>query len=256
MPNDKEHVNPKQFIQYMASKMGIRNFDIKDTVVMTFSDRVLNNLIRASKAKLVENWIYSDVLPSYNGRYKEVDFSITSSFIGAPATVMVLEELIACGAKKFVFIGIAGGLRKEASIGTIVIPNEAIREEGTSYHYLPEGINPKPSKKVLTALEASLKEMGIPYLKGKVWSTDAVYREMRSKIEFYSKEGVLAVDMETSAILALAMYRKVEIGTILVISDELFHKKWKPLFISKKVNKSLDKVSRIALEVVPKLHVL
>ncbi|RLG60275.1 hypothetical protein DRN86_02965 [Candidatus Geothermarchaeota archaeon] len=251
IPGDTEYFTAEDYVRYMCDRMGVDKFDVSDSVLMTFSEDVMRNLIRNCNAKRARDWIYGEMLPLYNGRYKGRKVSIIGSFIGAPGTIMILEELIACGMNKLIFIGVAAGLRREARVGTIILPTEAIREEGTSYHYLREDITPVVNKEVLEALNRACKRFGAKYIKGKVWTTDAIYREMISKIRTYSKNMVYAVDMESSAILSLAMFRKIKAGIILIISDELFHKRWRPLWGD--LGKSFNMASKIALEAIQSL---
>ena len=110
----------------------------------------------------------------------------------------------------------------------VVVPTSAVREEGTSYHYLPPDRQPEACPHLTGSIVASLECDEIPHHTGTVWSTDAPYRETGTKVTRYAAEGILAVDMETSAILALAEYHKLEAAGALIVSDELFGGAWNP----------------------------
>jgi uridine phosphorylase len=146
--------------------------------------------------------------------------------IGAPATVSSLEAAIALGARRLLFFGICGTLQPDMEIGDVIVPDLAIREEGTSYHYLAADQAAVPSPHLLDAAESLLQRHGRSYRRGPIWTTDAPYRETRTKVERFSAEGVLAVEMEVSAVYALAQYRGIEAVALLVVSDRLVGERW------------------------------
>ena len=155
-----------------------------------------------------------------------------------------MEEIIACGGRLFIGMGYAGGLQDTTKAGTFVIPTDCIREEGTSYHYIKENVRLRPDPGLLKVLQSSLEEEGIDYLCGPQWTTDAPYRELTEKVRDYRDQGVLSVDMETSAMFALCKFRKVAICNFHIISDELWPK-WKPSFGSPELALSLERAENV-----------
>ena len=91
--------------------------------------------------------------------------------IGAPYSAAMLEELIALGIRKVVVVGTCGVLRKDIAKGHLVIPSAAIRDEGTSYHYIPPGREVRVPDEIIKTIEETLKEQNVPYVKGKTWTT-------------------------------------------------------------------------------------
>jgi purine-nucleoside phosphorylase len=83
---------------------------------------------------------------------------------------------------------------------------------------------------MMAEIKQALKNNRLNYHEGVVWSTDAVYRETRAEVERHQEKGVLAVEMETSALFTVARFRNVEVGAILVVSDDLSSFKWQPGF--------------------------
>jgi len=132
-----------------------------------------------------------------------------------------MEHLIAMGGRVFIGVGTAGNVSLDGM--HVVIPTEAIRDEGTSYHYLPPGESVNASEDVVKSLSMSAKELGVPVEMGPIWSTDAPLRETPSAMERYRRKGILAVDMETSAIFAVAQHRGVKAGCILLSGHEVQH---------------------------------
>jgi len=148
---------------------------------------------------------------------------VLSSF-GAPAAGMLIESLIASGIRRIFMVGEAGSISPDVKIGKIFVPTWGLREEGTSYHYLPPKVIPKPSAKLLNKLREAFKD--VEFAEGGIWSIDAPFRETREKILRYSKMGVVGVDMECTALMAISMHRKVEFAAVLLITDELSSGKW------------------------------
>jgi uridine phosphorylase len=145
---------------------------------------------------------------------------------GAPTAVMTLEELIAFGIRKFVSIGAAGGLQENINIGDMVICDRAIRDEGTSFHYLADDMFAYASPELTENLCTAFKRKGIPYSMGSSWTTDAPYRETFEKVRQHRTEGVLTVEMEVSALFAVGVFRGVSMSSVFTISDLLSEEDW------------------------------
>ena len=157
--------------------------------------------------------------------------SLSGPFVGAPYATMVLETLIAWGARKILFAGWCGSISKKVKIGDIIIPSAAIIDEGTSRHYQNENTSLSyPSELMITRLKAELNQNEIHFHSGTVWSTDAIYRETRKQIEYYQSQDAIAVEMEISALFTVARFRQVDLGAMVVVSDELDSFKWRPGF--------------------------
>lgn len=146
--------------------------------------------------------------------------------IGAPFAAATLEELIAMGASKFVVCGGAGVLDGSIPAGKTIVPTWALRDEGTSYHYLPPSRTCRPHKKALEAIRKVCKIRKLDYLEGGTWTTDGVYRETRSAVRRRRAEGCLSVEMEAAALFAVARFRKVSLGQILYAGDDVSGPKW------------------------------
>jgi uridine phosphorylase len=139
--------------------------------------------------------------------------------------------LIAYGAKKFIACGGAGVLNRELAVGHIVVPESAVRDEGTSFHYLPPSREVTPDPAATAALEAACQEKGIDYRLGKAWTTDAFYRETAERRARRMEEGCDVVEMEASAFFAVAQFRGVSFGQIvyggdLVVPEGWDHRGW------------------------------
>jgi uridine phosphorylase len=123
----------------------------------------------------------------------------------------------------------------------VYVCDKAIRDEGTSYHYVSHGKYAHPDKKLTEQIATMLEKKKISFKKGTTWTIDAPYRETKSEVEQYKKEGVKTVEMEASALFVLGKVRKVKCAAIFVVSDVL-GKKWKPNFNESHVRRKLNQV--------------
>ena len=158
-------------------------------------------------------------------------FSIVGPLVGAPYGAMILETLVAAGIEKILFWGWCGAVSGKIKIGDIIVPNGAVIDEGTSGHYGGHSAQvAKPSGEITTKIRDALTRHPLEFHEGLVWSTDAIFRETREKVERFRSRGALAVEMETSALFSIGSYRAVKVGAILVVSDELDTFIWNPGF--------------------------
>jgi len=145
-------------------------------------------------------------------------------------------------------------LQRDLEIGHLVIPTQALSEEGTSSHYpLPEGMVARADKKIVQLCREMGQKKKFKVAWGKVWTTDALFRETRGKAKRYSEMGLLAVDMEMSALFTVSAYRGIELGGLMVVSDELSSLKWKTGFLNPFFWKASKKAARLAIEVCGRL---
>ncbi len=145
--------------------------------------------------------------------------------VGAPITAATMEEIIAFGGKEFLILGTAGGLSDRLSISDIVLCTKAIRDEGTSHHYLKNSKYVTPDKLLTQRIEAGMKRAKIDFYKGTTWTIDAPYMETKEEVMYYRAEGVLTVEMEASAAFAVAKKRRVRAAAVFTVSD-LLGRRW------------------------------
>ena len=169
---------------------------------------------------------------------------------GAPTAVMSLEELVAFGIKKFVSLGAAGGLQPNMNIGDIVICDRAIRDEGTSFHYLPDEKFAYASPELTELLYTAFERKGIECSRGSSLTTDAPYRETFEKVRQHRSEGVLTVEMEVSALFAVGAYRGISLSSVFTISDILSEEDWNQGYHSEEKLESLKKIFEVAIEIL------
>lgn len=189
----------------------------------------------------------------YEITYKNTKIALFLIGVGAPFASMDLEEMHAMGCEKFIVFGNCGVLQ-EIDDCSIIIPTKAIRDEGTSYHYKKSSRMIPLNKKYKEELKEILKEFGYSYQEGITWTTDAFYRETPKKVEARRKEGAITVEMESSALQAVADFRGFDFVTFFYAGDNLSTDKWEKRSLSNEVK--LDEkaqIAYIALELATKM---
>lgn len=205
----------------------INKRDIPEHVVICFFGEVIEKLKNEGKAKLILN-LHSEIgnHPLYEIEYLGRRIIIFHPGVGAPLAIALLEEVIAMGSNKFIACGGAGVLNKEIAVGHIIVPNSAIRDEGTSYHYMEPSREANASKEGVQAIEKVLTRHKCKYVVGKTWTTDAIYRETPEKVKIRKQEGCLTVEMEASAFFAVSEFRKVTFAQLLYGGDDVSCEEW------------------------------
>ena len=162
----------------------------------------------------------------YELNYQNRTLVVVNPGIGAPLAALTLEVMIALGCRKFMACGSCGVLKTEIKDGIVIIPASALRDEGTSYHYLLPSRTVEMNSTVVEKLQGVLKKHHIPYETGKTWTTDAIYRETKRKIAKRKEEGCITVEMECAALLSVAKFRDVLLGQYITASDDVSGDEW------------------------------
>ncbi len=229
----------KESIISLEAFLGERKY-ICDTAIATFSYEIFNAVIQRYPHKEVAD------IGSVNGHKpiymldvngKSVIFYMSS--IGAClAGTEIIEMQWQTGIKNLIIFGSCGALDGEATNGKYIIPTQAYRDEGMSYHYA------KPSDymdvKNSDKLAGIFEKLDLPYVQGRIWTTDAPYRETKTAFERRKKEGCIAVEMEISGIQAVCDFYGIELYSFIVSGDVLDGEKYIPDGLSE-ANHSLDK---------------
>ena len=222
-------IEPDHFIAHVMAARGLapHDLDIRHTVVLALIPELERRLL-STLGNPQPNPHSIQRQTWYNP--EACAFSVMTSPMGAPMAVMLLEQLIALGARQFIYLGFCGALNPAYRIGDCFVPTTGIREEGTSYHYLPADVVPAASTLLNALVMDEAVARGVSVQSGPIWTTDAPYRETAQKIQRFQAVGVHAVDMEMAALFAVAQYRACEVGAILITSDECYHPTWQPGF--------------------------
>jgi uridine phosphorylase len=180
---------------------------------------------------------------------------LSGPMVGAPYAVMILESLLSLGVNQVLFYGWCGAVSPDLAVGDIILPSGAVIDEGTSFHYikrLPGGdpifMHPRvahPSEAMYRRLKMILTDFGLKFHEGMIWTTDAIFRETSEKVLRYQKEGVLAVEMELSALFTVGSFYGVDVCGILVVSDEISSLQWIPGFKDNRFKSSRKRLGEV-----------
>ncbi|MDE7389645.1 MAG: nucleoside phosphorylase [Lachnospiraceae bacterium] len=207
-------INPEMFFNKLP--------DCPKTLVTCFAENLISYGVSFYPSKVIGKWVYANgEFPLYELTYKDRKIGFIMSTVGAPSTVAQYEELFAMGVENILVFGTCGVLDKSISDCSVIIPNKAVRDEGTSYHYLPESDEIKVNANLLENMVSYMDSTGVEYTVGKTWTTDAIYRETRNKMMQRKNEGCICVDMECSAVAAVAEFRNKQIAQFFYSADNL-----------------------------------
>lgn len=249
--------------QYDKEKWGILRPDhlvrkIKDfpqTVVCEFSKGVIEKTAQAYGGIVLGNLIsVAGNTPIYKIKYKGTELGICQAWIGAPACISNMEEIVAMGAKNIFVCGECGVLDANIDDAHFIIPTAAVRDEGTGYHYLPPSDEVDMPEESVKIIEEEFRKKNIRYTKGKIWTTDAPYRETVNKMEKRKKQGCIAVDMEISALIAFSKMRNIRYGQFVYAADNLDAEEWQQRGLTIRPVKEKMSIFEVALDCAIKLQ--
>lgn len=197
-----------------------------DACIITFSYMIEKFVVENYKCKQIgQIYFATGVTPIYQIDYNGKKFAFYKTYVGAPACIGTIEDTLSeIETSKYIVFGGCGCLDKEITHGKVIVPTEAYRDEGTSYHYVPASDYIKLSNSQVVA--KFMEENKIPYAMGKTWTTDSFYRETIGNFEKRKKDGCISVEMECSAIQAMCSFRGLEYYSFFTSGDLLDAPEW------------------------------
>ena len=226
--------------------------DFPETVIITFEEKTFQILQEICKTETAAVLRAGQDIPVYQLDWNGRSIGAFQILLGGGAGAAgLLEEALAMGAKKVLFYGACGVLDEALAAGRFILPTQAYRDEGTSYHYLPVG----DYVDIPTAqrLGEVFDELRLPYVKGRVWTTDGFYRETRNNMEKRRADGCIAVDMECASVMAVAQFRGAEVYEFFYAEDSLDGGAWDRRTMGAVPASDYEKYLRVALEVAARL---
>ena len=228
----KKHKYP--ILEYSTQKEGLihapnefKPLDISKYCVFTFFNDVLEEWEKAKKIQVVHT-IKSEggVHKIYEIIWKNQKVCLVHPVLGGPYAGAFIEEMMAFGSSIFLACGGGGVLDKTHTVGKLLIPYEALRDEGLSYHYLPPSRTIMINPKAIDAIEKTLNEQKIAFKRVKTWTTDGFYRETKEMIAYRKEEGCEIVEMECASFASVAQFRGAIFGQILYAGDDISSETW------------------------------
>lgn len=169
---------------------------------------------------------------------------------GSPITAELAEEFAAMGVQRMILMTWGGTLQTDLSPGDIVVVDRAIRDEGTSYHYLPPAKYVDADAALADELTAAIRARSGTCSRGVTWTTDAPFRETIDEIRQYKSEGVKTVEMESAGLFTIGQVRKVATVSVVVAMDSLGEFRWSVPENLDKILRSLELVYQASLDVL------
>ncbi len=222
-----------------------------ETIVITFQDETFRVLEQLCPTEVVAKHHAGRDIPIYRLNWNGRSIGICQTLLGGPGTAGLLEEALAMGAKKVLLYGSCGVLDSALVAGHFILPTAAYRDEGVSYHYLPVGdyVDIPTSERLGEIFDG----LNLPYVKGRVWTTDAFYRETRNNMAKRKADGCVAVDMECASAMAVGQFRGAEVYQFLYAEDSLDGDAWDRRTMGAVPASSYEKYLRVALEAASRL---
>ena len=201
-PSEEPVFLPENLLEGARRQKGLPRSTVPGGCLLDFDGELLDHLVRSGKAIEDRSW------PCFHTRLfrwqtNGAEYGVLGGTVGAPFAVLVAEELFASGCRALVSISSAGLIAEELSPPFFLLVEKALRDEGTSHHYLRPGRFSVASLSLVAAVERRLAGSAIPVLRGPSWTTDAPFRETKQLIAARRSEGIVSVEMEAAALLAL-----------------------------------------------------
>lgn len=223
--NDNDPIlTASDFVSYQRARGHIPEFPAPQAVIFAPQTSLADYVLRRHPAKRIKGFLGDlYLLKRTKGR-----IALSTGFgIGAPPTAALTDEFAALGVKQFALIGLAGGLQPQLTTGDLVIVTSAIRGEGVSSHYLSPAQAVDSSEMLVRSLSTTLNEQKQSHSLGVTWTTDAPFRELRKDVLEFQRQGVLTVEMEAAAVLAVAQATHCSAVAAFSIADQLTDGHWR-----------------------------
>ncbi len=195
-----------------------------DRMILTFFPEVLDRL--AAEGRILPERTIAGENPITIYRFTDEDILITLGHVGCPACGGNLDLFHSMGITKVMFCGGGGVLDRDIEVGRILVVEGAIRDEGFSYHYIAPSRYIYTDPQVTERITRYLEEHAIPYLRGLTWTTDAIFRETRDKIQRRKEEGAKIVEMEQAGCIAVSQFRGFSYGALIYGGDDVSQETW------------------------------
>ncbi len=209
---------PEGLIAAVRSGRGLPALPVPPVCILDFDGDLTDELAAAGELRRCEHWpCFHSMLWLWETGGSTC--GILARSIGGPYAVLIAEQLSVCGARVILGLTSAGRVRQNLPLPSVVVAEKGIRDEGTSYHYLPPGKECCADRKVVDALWAEVHAVGLPAHRGTVWTTDAPYRETAEDLRRHAEEGALAVEMQAASLFAFGAARRFPVGVVAHVTN-------------------------------------
>lgn len=209
---------PEALIEAVRAERGLSQTGVPRVCLLDFDGDITDWLVASGKAVRWNSWACFHT-PMFSLEVDGDTFGVIPRTIGGPYAVLVAEQLLASGAEVVLGLTSAGRVCPALPLPSFVIPTKALRDEGTSYHYLAPGCFVGATPDLIAALDAAVQTLGRAVSQGPVWTTDAPYRETHEQLAHYAHEGVLAVEMQAASLFAFSAAKHFPIGIVAQVTN-------------------------------------
>jgi uridine phosphorylase len=220
--NSPSAFTPEALVSAVRAERGITTANVPAVCVLDFDGDLTDWLMRRDIAEPYPSWACFHTAMSAI----EVDgipCGMVARTIGGPYAVLVAEQLLVSGARVIIGLTSAGWVLASLPVPSLVVAQSAVRDEGTSYHYLPPSEVVTGHSGLNDCLAAELQKLGPPLYCGRVWTTDAPYRETREQLMMHAQQEVLAVEMQAASLFAFGQARKATVGLVAHVTNAIDH---------------------------------
>ncbi len=213
---------PEALIAAVRTERGLEANSVPPVCVLEFDGDLTDWLLSAGRARPCNDWACFHTT-MYMLDLDGCACGIVPRTIGGPYAVLVAEQLRASGARIIVGLTSAGRVAPSLPIPSLVVATKALRDEGTSYHYLPPDRMVEARHDVTEALLQEARTLGLPVTAGLVWTTDAPYRETLEQLREHATAGALAVEMQAASLFAFGAARGFPVGVLAHVTNAIGH---------------------------------
>ena len=211
---------PANLLREARRQKGLAEAAVPEICILDPDGDVLRVLLREGHATLSSAWAcYHTEL--YEFDYGPEHFGIIGCAVGASFAVLLAEQLFVSGCRFLISVTSAGQITPRGAPPYFVVIDRALRDEGTSYHYLPPAEFATADPLLVETAMRALGESGLPIFRGGTWTTDAPFRETAEAIERCRARGMLAVEMEAAALYAFAEVRKKPVLCLAHVTNQM-----------------------------------
>lgn len=214
--------SPDGLMEAVRSERGRAGSPVPRVCVLDFDGDLADWLSATGRSTRCEAWAcFHTAMETV--RFDGREAGVVGRTIGGPYAVLIAEQMLASGVEVVVGLTSAGRVSSRLPLPSLVVPTRALRDEGTSFHYLPPSRFVDAPAQIGDALESFLEETGLPVHRGPVWTTDAPYRETAEQLRRHADAGLLAVEMQAASLFALAQTRGAHIGVVAHVTNAVDH---------------------------------
>jgi uridine phosphorylase len=212
---------PDELVSAVRAARGLPDVAVPPVCVLDFDGDLTDWLVREGKATPFEPWACFHT-KMYSLETDGARYGIIPRTIGGPYAVLIAEQLHVSGARLILGLTSAGRVSSSLPLPSFVVVTSAVRDEGTSFHYLPPAEKVYCPTPITDLLAEEVSRLGST-VEGSVWTTDAPYRETTAQLQRHAAAGVLAVEMQAASLFAFAIARKANVGVVTHVTNAVDH---------------------------------